>query len=149
MLVCPCFKFLRFTTLPLRCRMRAAISESGTPRRYLSHALRIWYFSSSVNSFFKVACAAIQWGWMSDFLSDTSTTSCMRIAKALARLRGCAGSPEPSLVTYVISTIISRAGLFSSFIFLLHSRDYVPGLFKQKVKDRLYMYIRNRAKLCT
>ena len=34
-------------------------------------------------------------------------TSCIRTAKALARLRGCAGSPEPSLVAYVISTIIS------------------------------------------
>ena len=31
----------------------------------------------------------------------------MRTAKALARLCGCAGSPEPLLVAYVISTIIS------------------------------------------
>ena len=38
--------------------------------------------------------------------------SCVRTAKALARLRGCAGSPEPSLVAYVISTIISWAGSF-------------------------------------
>ena len=37
-------------------------------------------------------------------------TSCLRTAKALARLRGCAGSPESSLVAYVISTIISWAG---------------------------------------
>ena len=37
-------------------------------------------------------------------------TSCMRTAKALARLRGCTGLPEPSLVAYVISTIISWAG---------------------------------------
>ena len=29
-------------------------------------------------------------------------TSCVRTAKALARLHGCAGSPEPSLVAYVI-----------------------------------------------
>ena len=36
----------------------------------------------------------------------------VRIAKALARLRGCTGSPEPSLVAYVISTIISWAGSF-------------------------------------
>ena len=36
-------------------------------------------------------------------------TSCVRTAKALARLPGCAGSPEPSLVAYVISTIISWA----------------------------------------
>ena len=34
-------------------------------------------------------------------------TSCVRTATALARLRECAGSPEPPLVAYVISTIIS------------------------------------------
>ena len=39
-------------------------------------------------------------------------TSCVRTAKALVRLRGCAGSPEPSLVAYVISTIISLAAHF-------------------------------------
>ena len=37
-------------------------------------------------------------------------TLCVRTAKALARLRGCAVLPEPLLVTYVISTIISWAG---------------------------------------
>ena len=37
-------------------------------------------------------------------------TSCVRTAKALVRLRECAGSPEPSLVAYVVSTIISWAG---------------------------------------
>ena len=37
--------------------------------------------------------------------------SCVRTAKALVRLRGCAGLPEPSLVTYVISTIFSGAEL--------------------------------------
>ena len=56
-------------------------------------------------------------------------SSCVRTAKALARLRrwagspepslvayvtlcGCAGLPEPSLVAYVISTIISWAGSY-------------------------------------
>ena len=39
-------------------------------------------------------------------------TLCVRTAKALARLRGCRGSPEPSLVAYVISTIVSWAGSF-------------------------------------
>ena len=34
-------------------------------------------------------------------------TPCVRTAKALGRPRGCAGSPAPSLVAYVISTIIS------------------------------------------
>ena len=37
-------------------------------------------------------------------------TLCVRTVKALVRLRGCAGSPEPSLVAYVISTIISWPG---------------------------------------
>ena len=37
-------------------------------------------------------------------------TLCVRTAKALGRLRGCAGSPEPSLVANVISTIILWAG---------------------------------------
>ena len=39
-------------------------------------------------------------------------TLCVRTAKALVRLHGCAGSPEPSLVAYAISTIISWAGSF-------------------------------------
>ena len=41
-------------------------------------------------------------------------TSCVRKTNALARLRGCAGSPEPSLVAYVISTMTSCAGTFKS-----------------------------------
>ena len=43
----------------------------------------------------------------------------MRTAKVLARLRGCAGSPEPSLVAYVISTIISCAGSNVAFCFVV------------------------------
>ena len=41
---------------------------------------------------------------------------CERTAKALARLRRCAGSPEPSLVAHVISIIIAWAGLFRGFL---------------------------------
>ena len=37
-------------------------------------------------------------------------TLCVRTAKVLARLCGCAVSPEPSLVAHVVSTIISWAG---------------------------------------
>ena len=37
-------------------------------------------------------------------------SSCEQTAMALARLRGCAGLPEPSLVAYVISNIISWVG---------------------------------------
>ena len=39
-------------------------------------------------------------------------TLCVWTAKAVARLRTCAGLPEPSLVAYVTSTIISWVGLF-------------------------------------
>ena len=39
-------------------------------------------------------------------------SSYVRTAKALVRLRGCAGSPELSLVAYVVRTIISLARLF-------------------------------------
>ena len=56
--------------------------------------MRLWHFSPCVNSFFKRACAAIQGGYMSDFLSDPLSTSIPRVrtAKALARLHGCANS---------------------------------------------------------
>ena len=39
-------------------------------------------------------------------------SSCMRTVKTLARLGGCADSPEPSQVAYAIITIISWAGSF-------------------------------------
>ena len=39
-------------------------------------------------------------------------TLSVRTATTLARLRECAGSPEPSLVAYLISSIISWAGSF-------------------------------------
>ena len=42
-------------------------------------------------------------------------TLCVRTAKALSRLRGCAVLIEPSLFAYAISTIFSRAG-FSDVI---------------------------------
>ena len=44
-------------------------------------------------------------------------STCVRTSKALTRLRGCADSPEPSLVAFVISTIISRTG--SNMLFFI------------------------------
>ena len=52
------------------------------------------------------------WVWVGSFVYFH--TLCVRTAKALARLCGCAGSPEPSLVAYVISSIISWAGSFAA-----------------------------------
>ena len=79
----------------------------------LSRLMRLWHFLSSVNSFFKRAWAAIQLGldvWYFVRPIVYCHTLCVQTAKALARLRGCVGSPGPSLVVYVVSTMISWAG---------------------------------------
>ena len=53
-------------------------------------------------------------------------TSCVQTAKTLARLHECAGLPDPSLVAYVISTIISWAGSFDDLWSLfIHKQVYV------------------------
>ena len=73
-------------------------------------SMRLWHFSSSVNSFFVLV------GLDALFSAGPFVyfhTSCVRTAKALERLRGFAGSPEPSQVAYLISTIISWAGSYS------------------------------------
>ena len=62
-------------------------------------------------------------------------TSCVRTAKALARLRGCAGSPEPSLVAYVISTIVSWSGSFNiSRIILPRLQSYYVLLYSKNLR---------------
>ena len=72
----------------------------------LSHVLRLWYFSCfNVQASSGARCLVGPFNYFH--------TSCVLRAKALARLWGCAGSPEPSLVAYVISTIISWAGSFN------------------------------------
>ena len=72
-------------------------------------------------------------------------TLCERTAKALARLRGCAGSPDPSLVAYVISTIISWAGSFILDIDItLHSDINIlqnKNLVKKQSSDVWLFYI--------
>ena len=52
-------------------------------------------------------------------------TLCVWTAKALTRLRVSAGSPEPSLVAYAISTIISWADVYTFCIYLkMNSESY-------------------------
>ena len=53
-------------------------------------------------------------GEMSDIWSALHLLPCIRTAKALVRLHGCAGLPEPSLVAYVIRTIISWVGSYTA-----------------------------------
>ena len=77
---------------------------SALPRMfcYLGRVKRFCVFEHSVMTNFNCACPAIQRGQGSGFLSEGSSwLNCLyeRAAKVLARLRGCAGSPEPSLLT--------------------------------------------------
>ena len=74
--------------------------------------MRLCYFSSPINSYFKTRTRSNPvkldiWILVGPFVYYH--TSCVRTAKTLARLRECAGSPEPSLVAYMVSTIISWA----------------------------------------
>ena len=63
-------------------------------------------FLSSVNSFFKCAMGLDVWFLVGPFIHFHAL--CVRTAKALVRLHECAGSPEPSLIACVISTVISH-----------------------------------------
>ena len=73
-------------------------SPTFEPKLLMSRFMRFWYLSPSVNPIFKRACTAIKWRYVWFFvrLFVYFHTLCLRTAKALARLRGCAVSPEPS-----------------------------------------------------
>ena len=109
-----CYEVAQVFSLTCKCFPETHQKQKRQIFGFNSHSFfRLWYFSSSVNSFFKRACAAVQLGLDVWFLVGPFVyfhTLCVRTAKALARLRGCAGSPEPSLVAFVVSTIISWAG---------------------------------------
>ena len=86
----------------------------------LSHVMRLWYFFVRHKLILQTGMHSHPvgldvWCLVPPFIYFHIL--CVWIAKALARLCKCAGSPEPSLVTYVISTVLSWAG---SFIFLLN-----------------------------
>ena len=91
-------------------------NASDWVNRQLSQLMRFWYFSSSVKLILQTRMRSHPVGLDVWFLVRPFVffhTSCVRTAKALVRLCGCAGSPEPLLVTYVISIIISWAGSIS------------------------------------
>ena len=44
-------------------------------RIYITRLMRLWHLSPSVNSILQHSCAAVHWGYMSDFRSDPSSTS--------------------------------------------------------------------------
>ena len=85
---------------------------------HLSQLMRLWYFSSSVNSFFNAHAQPSSWARCLIFdqaLRLLPYFMCVN-SKGLARLRRCADSLEPSLVASVISAIISWAGSFHGML---------------------------------
>ena len=66
------------------CKPRFSHDEA-----HLSHLMRLLHFSSSLNSFFKRMCAAIQWCSMSDFWSDPSSTSTIHVCEQERPWRDC------------------------------------------------------------
>ena len=70
---------------------------------------------------------------MSDFWSDPSSTSVLYVCE-------CAGSPEPSVVAYVISTIISWAGCFLVFLANLASWPELKGPTIIDLLDHAFRY---------
>ena len=92
--------------------------------------MRLWHLSPTVNSIFKHVCAAIHWGYTSDFWSDPSSTSILYVCEQRRFwdcAAGCAVSPEPSLFAYAISTIISWAGsdvFYNSYLLQLSQYLY-------------------------
>ena len=81
---------------------------------HLSHLLRLWHFWSR-KLILQTRMHSHPVGldvWLLVWPFVYFHCSCVWIAKTLARQGRCAGSPEPSLVAYAISTIISWAGLF-------------------------------------
>ena len=72
-----------------RCKIfnRHGSYETFKSKPHLSHLMRLWRFSPSVNSFFKRACAAIQCGLISD-----SSTSILHVCEQRRLWRVCANA---------------------------------------------------------
>ena len=71
------------------CQRRVVIFDCGTPWKSFEPSYEIMVRLSSVNSFFKRACAAIQWGYMSHFWSDLSSTSILNVCEQRRLWRDC------------------------------------------------------------
>ena len=102
---------------------------------HMSHVMRLWHFPSPLNvhvqPYTGVRC--LIFGWPFFYFH----TSCVWTVKSLMRLRGCAGTSEPSLVAYVTSTIISWAGLFHFFCL----SEHFTVVWSQVVQVQLVMFI--------
>ena len=55
--------------------------KNSTIKNHFSQLMRLWHLPHSVNSIFKRASTAIQWGYTSDFWSDPLSTSVLYVCK--------------------------------------------------------------------
>ena len=104
-----------------------------SPKKHMSHLMRLWYFLSSVNSFFKHACAVIQWGPDVWFLVGPFVyfhNSCVRIAKALARLRRCLCDKYHNLMSWLIYCGYSLESTHQG-----DSNEYPQHLYLRRTKE--------------
>ena len=74
--------------------------------------MRLWHFSSSVKSFFKRACAAIQWGWCLIFSWTIIYfhTSCVQMQRLW---RNC--TDVQALVGWLCWGLTSQSTIFQSY----------------------------------
>ena len=127
--------------------MNRLIKTNLVNSRTLSQSMILWHFSSSLNSF---SNAHAQLSTEARCLIYGRThTSCVRTVKAFARLRGCAGSPEPSLVAYVISTISHELALlwFPRFSFSERKMRHTFRIRLDRVKRIWYLSPMRAAKV--
>ena len=90
------------------------------------HVMRLWYFSSSINSFFNVHAQPSSGPRCLTFWSDLSSTSILHVCEQ-RRLW---------LLAYVISTIISWASSYNAYRKCSHWNNWhtqlISSLMKQK-----------------
>ena len=70
----PCLS-IPWCYLPITSSVSLLLLAPSLSSAELSWLTRLWHLSPSVNSIFKHACAAIQWGYMSDIWLDPMSTS--------------------------------------------------------------------------
>ena len=109
------------------------------PKPQMSHLMRKGTLACCGLKSYKCTCPATQKGqgcgsvW--SFLK--LPLLCEQTAKALLRLRGCAGAPEPSLFVYVISTLFSFFVLFLSRLAQMHTYRWPYKLHTSKTLGSL------------
>ena len=78
----------------IKCYADLVFSELK-PETHREFFLALWYFSSSVTSFFKRVCAAFHWGQMFDFWSDPWCTSILHMCEQRRLWRDCVDAQAP------------------------------------------------------